>query len=273
MSNLRDLQLAELEILTDVAAVCDKHGIMYSLAYGSLLGAVRHNGFIPWDDDIDILMNADDIDRFVKYLYSDCGDKYFAQTPKAEPFSQHIYTKVRKNGTLVLQSNEEVSEKTHQGIGIDVFPVVGISDNERIKRTQMNLLQKYQDLRYRHIWNYESGNLIKKTGKIVFEQLLRSFESIIWFLVKALGRDKKNARCCIVGVQFSAWFSAEIRKKERAVLPKRLLWGGLKKYPFENTVFYGPEDYDTILKRFYGEDYMVPRKSKTHVEDYSKVVL
>ena len=273
MSELKDLQAAELQILKDVAKVCEEYHIAYSLAYGSLLGAVRHKGFIPWDDDVDILMKADDIERFAKVMGDEYKNLYFIQTPKAEPYSGRIHTMVRKNGTLMLTKSETETDQKNQGIGIDIFPVIGISNNDKIKQKQLDLLLFYQNLRYKHIWNCDEGNPAKKLIKRIKERQIRIQESRVWSRVRRMGRDEKNTRCCIVGVQFAKWFSEETRKKEKAVCPKKLLWDGLRKYPFEDTAFYGPEDYDGVLKRFYGDDYMTPRKYNVHVEDYSKVIL
>ena len=145
-------------------------------------------------------MDANDINRFVKLLYKEAGEKYFVQSPKSEPLSREIHIKVRKNGTLMLQKEEEISQTVHQGVDIDVFPVIGIPNNDRIKAFQLHLLQTFQNLRYKHSWNVDEGTWIKKAFKRLREHGIQLIESFVWLLAKQLGNRKKNTRCCIVGV-------------------------------------------------------------------------
>ena len=124
MDNLRKLQLCEYEILKAVVEVCDRHQLKYWLMCGTLLGAVRHKGFIPWDDDVDICMELKDLLRFVKFAKKELPSRYFVQTPKTERRGKWLFCKVRKEGTLCLQKGEDKTEDFHQGIWIDIFPLI-----------------------------------------------------------------------------------------------------------------------------------------------------
>lgn len=119
---LRKLQLTQLEILKMIDGFCRENNIKYSLYAGTLLGAVRHKGFIPWDDDLDICMSRKEYDRFIrKWLH--CGPKgYLLQNKETDPQFTQSFTKIRKDYTTFLQ-NVDGNRKYHTGIFVDVFPI------------------------------------------------------------------------------------------------------------------------------------------------------
>ena len=86
----RDLQLCELKIMKEIDRICKKNGIIYYLAYGTLLGAVRHKGFIPWDDDVDLFMDLKSYRKFCKVCKKDLGSDYFLQTSFLLQFHQNF---------------------------------------------------------------------------------------------------------------------------------------------------------------------------------------
>ena len=135
--DLRKLQLIELDILLEIDRICKKHGIEYFLIAGTLLGAVRHKGFIPWDDDIDIAMPIDDYKKFCRVCKKEMHEPYFLQNHNTDNY--HIwYAKVRKSGTVFMEQGFE-NRKMHQGVWVDIFPIIGVRDDEkwlrRINRT------------------------------------------------------------------------------------------------------------------------------------------
>lgn len=122
--NLQDLQKIELDILQDVHSFCEQHNIVYSIAYGSLIGAIRHKGFIPWDDDIDIIMPRPDFERFLNEYKS---DKFELVSPHSND-SYIAYGRVCDNKRTISQSGIPWCSKD-VGVWIDLFPVDGVSDN------------------------------------------------------------------------------------------------------------------------------------------------
>lgn len=129
---LRQLQLTQLEMLKEIKRVCEKHNITYFLTDGTLLGAARHKGFIPWDDDLDIAMLRLDYDRFVSEAISDIDRRYFLQTWRTDSNYALPYAKLLKNGTKCV---EAVTEGTgvHDGIFIDIFPIDFCDSADRMK--------------------------------------------------------------------------------------------------------------------------------------------
>lgn len=119
---LRRLQLAELEILNEFVRVCEKRSLRYYLVGGTLLGAVRHKGFIPWDDDIDVAMPREDYDKFAEISQAELSADYFYQSPETDPNYFLTYAKLRKNGTEVYEERFK-NAAFHKGIFIDIFPL------------------------------------------------------------------------------------------------------------------------------------------------------
>ena len=119
---VRDVQLAELEILKILRQICDKYEIKYSLHGGTLLGAVRHGGFIPWDDDLDVIMDREEYERFIDAWNIECPEGFYLQTKEKEETYDRNFLKIRREGTEFLQEHDD-SEKMHTGVFIDVEPV------------------------------------------------------------------------------------------------------------------------------------------------------
>ena len=138
--NLREIQLCQLQILKDLAKVCDDNNINYMLASGSLIGAVRHRGFIPWDDDIDVYMTLEDYKKFSEIGQKCLGDKYFVQNWYTEKGFGYFWTQLRMNGTTSMPLKCKDWD-IHFGIHIDIFPVIGIPDDLHRKRKQENALK------------------------------------------------------------------------------------------------------------------------------------
>jgi lipopolysaccharide cholinephosphotransferase len=117
---LQRLHDTEQEILDQIVSICEKHSIVYFLIYGTLLGSVRHKGFIPWDDDADIAMTRAEYEKFAEACKTDLPDTYFFHDINTDPLYWLPFAKVQKNGTLFIEQNQKDVD-THHGIWVDIF--------------------------------------------------------------------------------------------------------------------------------------------------------
>ena len=137
-TTIEDIHKIELEILCKCKEICEKYNIPYYLCYGTLLGAVRHKGFIPWDDDIDIMMPAHMIPMFKKHFIEEIGDCYFYSDITTENICLEPWPKIRRSDTT---SMPEIFSKidANWGICIDIFPLYPLHDNKLLHNLKINL--------------------------------------------------------------------------------------------------------------------------------------
>lgn len=120
----REVQLKQLGILSEIDALCRRHTIDYWLDGGTLLGAVRHGGFIPWDDDIDIAMRLDDLPRFVEAARRELPDHLEMQTPDTDPNVRLPIYKVRDRDSFLVEPGDDFSRPYAKGLYVDIFPMI-----------------------------------------------------------------------------------------------------------------------------------------------------
>ena len=118
----RRIWATEQEILDVIHQICTEHGLRYSLAYGTLIGAVRHKGFIPWDDDIDIMMPREDYEKLIAVWDQSAPKGYILQNTRTDSDFTQNFTKIRKDHTTFLQDEAERTKHYHKGIFVDIFP-------------------------------------------------------------------------------------------------------------------------------------------------------
>ena len=132
---LQEIHAVELGILKECSRICEKNNIPYYLCYGSLLGAVRHGGFIPWDDDIDIMMPSHRIAEFKKCFHAEADEAYFYSDIHTEEIAIEPWVKIRKNNTT---SMPRMLRKIpgNWGICIDIFPLYAISGCKALQKSK-----------------------------------------------------------------------------------------------------------------------------------------
>lgn len=258
MDKLNVAQKNELIILKEIKRICEKYNIQYTLASGTLLGAIRHNGFIPWDDDIDIEMPYNHYKKFLKVCKTDLSDRFFLQTFETDPNYFNSFAKIRMNNTTFI-SWDGAKHHIHQGFWVDVFPLVRVPKNKLAKKIKVNMIkfgellqmQDYCKGRYDDFKN-ESGTLVDKIIKLekIPISIRVKLHKILYVL--ALRSPKKNKEVNML------WISFGDRNKN--------FWTELDMHVFEDDVFKIPKHYDEYLTNLYGDYLKLPPESerKTH---------
>lgn len=161
---LRKMQLLQLEILKEIDRICRKYQIKYTLCGGSLLGAIRHGGFIPWDDDIDITMLRKDYEYFLNVCKTELDEKkFFLQTVDTDPEYRLIYGRILLNGTAFVRAGQE-HMKSRNGIFVDIFPRDGQSDNVGVAYIQEILAYLMRKMLYSPVGARNSHSYISRVG-------------------------------------------------------------------------------------------------------------
>jgi len=253
MDNLRRLQLCELAMLKEAVRICDKYGLTYYLSAGTFLGAVRHKGFIPWDDDVDIRMPRGDYEKFVRVLRKELKEPYKGVFFRYGNATHRYYCRI-EDPRIKLKRSQGIKEETSSA-WMDIFPLDGMpKDPVKNKLRQLRLL-------WRRMWFQIS--VFDETISLKKKRPLH--ERIIIWLVLRLNLQKRvsfdrnwvkldralkscSAETAYYYVNFMGYY------KFRDMIPKSVYGEGAM-YPFEDAEFKGPADYDAFLTALYG-DYM-----------------
>lgn len=156
--NLRACQLKQLSILKEVDRICRKHKLSYWLDGGTLLGAMRHGGFIPWDDDIDIGMTLEDMQAFMKVAPSELPDTLFLQTPESDPTSKEPIVKIRDLNSIYIEAGDTFSVEYQKGLYVDIFPFIDYPTVPRpwAKKLCKGISVSYSILHAQHYYSLRS---------------------------------------------------------------------------------------------------------------------
>lgn len=254
---LRKLQMTELEMLIEVDRICRKHHIKYSLDGGTLLGAIRHDGFIPWDDDADVVMLRSEYEKFAEACKKELDtQRFFLQDYQTDKAYRWGYSKMRRNGTVFLREGQE-HVKCNQSVFIDIFLYDNVPDNPVLRK-----LHLFTCFCLRKGLYSEVG---KKNAKSAW---LRGWFSILsrvprdWWFKRIESIAKK---CNKKGGELVRHMTHPYRKECQYGLPRECFDEYIEK-EFEGHSFRIFRKYDLYLTRLYG-DYMVlppEDKRKTH---------
>jgi len=253
-NELTDLQSVEYNLLLEFDRVCKKLDLRYFLSSGTLLGAVRHSGFIPWDDDIDVLMFRKDYDRFLKFAPAEIGPRYFLQTNESEKEYPFPFAKLRDSETTLIE--KEVRDlNINQGIYIDIFPLDGIPTNKLLRNLGWVPLS---------IIGYLS--LFKKVRKQTPHKLgimFKILDSIIPIKAWTLSRMYVSlCKMCDVDkakfVAFSSWpdYPFDLIVYRKSLFEETVVLN------FHGRLFPAPSGYDELLKQLYGDYMVLPPEEK-----------
>lgn len=129
----RQAQLVALHLLEVFREICERHNLRYWLTYGTLIGALRHKGFIPWDDDLDVWMLAEDYKKFIKFAKKDLPDDVYLELPNDNPRMENGLARLRDNYSIgLVKHSRRMLLNDHHGISIDIFPLYEAGSNNRV---------------------------------------------------------------------------------------------------------------------------------------------
>lgn len=168
---LRRLQLTELEILKIIDGFCTEYNISYSLYCGTLLGAVRHKGFISWDDDLDICMLRENYDRFLELWEKSGPEGYVLQNKENSPEFNQSFTKIRKDHTTFLQQGEQ-NVSYHTGIFVDIFPIDCVPNGFIQRKLRIFRVMRYLLYTREFAPSSEKGSRLERIMSGVFLKLV-----------------------------------------------------------------------------------------------------
>ena len=266
---LRKLQLTELEILIELDRVCRKHNLRYYIVGGTLIGAVRHKGFIPWDDDIDVSMPRKDFDKLCKIAKDEFGTDYFLQTHKTDKKCYFHYAKLKKEGTYF---GEDKFEHTalHKGIFMDIFPLDYIPKNKALQKV---IFRGFSCLTGFICSKEKTSEFLYKNMSLPFIVTFRIIQCIL-------------PKCLLLGMR------ALLAKLSNGLSRKTLLasLSGFHGYPmeispekwwaegcdleFEGMKVMAPKQYHTLLTHMFGDYMQLPDEKDriNHNVDPEKIV-
>lgn len=259
---LKELQAVSLDILKDVDAFCKEKGIRYSLAYGTLLGAVRHKGFIPWDDDIDIVMLREDYDRFCREYAS---EKYSLFSPSNTEDYYLAFARVADMKDTESRTYIPWCGKVQdQGVWIDIFPLDYAPDNEEEHNLQYKMFRSL----------YELSNKVRKTRVLPLPGLPLKFH------IKRIAHGRRfNRRVTRQSPeQVAAWLDFLMRRLCSSPTGHLSQFGcpdcnirewlkaedfaSFTSLPFEDASFSVMSGYESVLREWFGDYMQLPPENQ-----------
>lgn len=272
--SLEEMKSIELNILKDVSEFCDKNNICYYLCGGSLLGAVRHRGFIPWDDDIDIAMPREDYKKFLKIYNQE--EKFYKVNAIENNKNWHMSFARVEHLKTVLYEKTLKSKYRKRHLFIDVFPIDGIPNNaedERnfmIKQKILGIILNASSFCFfpsRHYSDSKEKNVsLKNSIRSLMKYVAISLFSLIntQTIARKLNFNSKKYELGTtkdVGITVAVW-GLRFEKSSYASFERR------QKFQFEDGEFWGPVGYHEYLTRTYG-DYMTPPPPENQVSHHN----
>lgn len=269
-SQLRALQLTELEVLRIFSDICRKHNLRYYMVGGTMLGAVRHKGFIPWDDDADVAMPRPDYEKLISIAASEMPSGYAFLNYRTDPdyhrcFSRIVDTRV----TVVNASNTEVLK---ENAWLDIFPLDGMP---KTKAGQTFHFWHMTFWRFLYLASdFERLVNLNRPGRAKYLQLMISFLQKTHFgsglnTLKLMARLERLLKkypfddCDVIVSFFGAYMTREIIRKD--------LFGKGTDYPFEDLILKGSDRPDEFLTHFFGDWRTPPADSDKDKHDIQAI--
>ena len=251
-SRLALLHTSLQEILDRVVEIRERHNLQYSLAYGTLIGAIRHNGFIPWDDDLDIVMPRKDYLRFIEYCKTELPNQYYYQGVENEKKYWLVFGKVRKKDTLFIEEHidQDRFPMSKQGIFIDIFPIDGVKNNKKVLLLYNKIIRKIAVIMH--------GKITKRSHIAkdwISDFIPKSICLLVYNIIVKIATSNKPDYYVDLELDLSKsfqFYSVDNNSKRMH----------LEKHVFEGKEYWIPVNYHEALMSVYGEYWVLPPKSE-----------
>ena len=264
VSDLRkELWNAQMDILKRFIDICKSNNLKYIVYGGTLLGTIRHDGYIPWDDDIDIMMPREDYEKFLKIGQEYLGDNYFLQSHHTEKSYVYGHAQIRNTNTtcLISSSYTDLSLNKNCGIFIDIFPCDYVPDDykERMKHTKK--IKRLKQLAQNKVYKYNSKNK--------FKTILKRLAVFGYFLFHDLEKTiiKYNNLAMKYKDTNTVALASFLPCYEKNVWDKKL-FEELTTHKFEDMLVSIPVEYDKILTKMY-DNYMEIQENNNNTFHWS----
>ncbi|MCR5639340.1 MAG: LicD family protein [Lachnospiraceae bacterium] len=257
--SMKEIQNGSLNILCEIDKICKRLNLHYYLAYGTLLGAVRHHGFIPWDDDIDIMMPREDYKRLIKF--------FMENEKEVKPLELFSYYNNKKYPHMISRISDsryilDVDNENDYGLGlfVDIYPMDGIGNTKEEYIRRKNLASKYSSLCFlstREHFEFGTTKGMKKKILKIPAYFYAKMKGKNFFLEKLeiMSAEKKYDEEQFIGCL--VWGTDGVK----AVFPKEWFKSSVG-LEFEGMIFQAPIKYHEVLSRLYGDYMKIPPKEK-----------
>ena len=245
--DLRRVQLIQLDMMKEIDRICRKYNLKYNLAFGTLLGAIRHGGFIPWDDDADINMPYEDYVKLIEVIDDELdAEKYYFRYQDKEEDCNITYAHLKRNGTIYTKRGRD-GFKYHPGVYIDIVPIFNGAPNFIFHSIQTKIGWTFR----KACWAYMGADSEKKTLKRMYYKALAKIGNKrayrLFIKTATFFKHKRNKMLFLNGMDRSPYNIGFV---------KRECFDDPMEIEFEGHKFYAPKDYTGVMDYCYGKDHM-----------------
>lgn len=242
MDLLKSVQEKELGALNELRRICEKHNIQYFLAQGTLIGAVREQGFIPWDDDIDVIIPCSGLEKLIGIFQQEADRMYMITNYKIEKHFPLSWTKIRIANTRSCPVRYKAIP-INWGICIDLFPIYPLSNSPVLRSLEIALFKLARKMLMAEMTRYEDNcNFAERMMEKIPVAIRHLFMDVSTWI---LARHRNDSEYVFITC------------KGGNVMKRSIIFGKEQKLQFEGALHPVPADYDSYLKTLYG-DYMTP---------------
>lgn len=260
-TDLRKAQLVMLRILKIVDFICRKHALSYWIDGGTLLGAVRHKGFIPWDDDLDIAMPRGDYERFLSIALEELPSDLYLQTTDTDP-SYDMFGKPPckiRDEFSVLKEHHKTSTSGHEGIFLDIFPVDRMHRSLPERRVEHLMKKRYWRLCVFYNIPWIRSSQLKIVARNMVVLAVRMMKIRFWLKQYMRAAKQKIEQNKGLREDYKLGFGFDV-PWVRYFEPYDIF--PLQEILFEGSFFKAPNNYDSLLKQYYGDYGLLPPVEK-----------